>query len=103
MIKLDKAAAILSLVPNAEFVNREGVIEWHSPSTSPVSDEQIAQELTRLEQQYATDAYKRNRLAEYPPIADYIDGVVKSDQAQIDAYIAACQAVKAKYPKGAPA
>ena len=30
---------------------------------------------------------------------DYIDGVVKGDQAQIDAYIAACQAVKAKYPK----
>ena len=36
---------------------------------------------------------------EYPPITDYLDGVVKGDQAQIDAYIAACQAVKAKYPK----
>lgn len=39
------------------------------------------------------------RAAEYPPMADYLDGVVKGDQAQIDAYIAACQAVKAKYPK----
>jgi len=101
MIKLDKAAAILSLVPNAEFVIRDDVIEWHSPSTSPVSDEQIAQELTRLEQQYATDAYKRNRLAEYPPLTDYLDGVVKGDQTQIDKYIADCLAVKAKYPKGA--
>ena len=101
MNQITKSTAILSLVPNAEFVNREGVIEWHNPSTAPVSDEQIDQELTRLEQQYATDAYKRNRLAEYPPITDYIDGVVKGDQAQIDAYIAACQAVKAKYPKGA--
>lgn len=43
--------------------------------------------------------YAELRAAEYPPITDYIDGVVKSDQAQIDAYIAACQAVKAKYPK----
>jgi hypothetical protein len=43
--------------------------------------------------------YQRNRQAEYPPLIDYIDGVVKGDQAQIDAYIAACQAVKAKYPK----
>jgi hypothetical protein len=43
--------------------------------------------------------YQRNRASEYPPITDYIDGVVKGDQAQIDAYIAACQAVKAKYPK----
>ena len=40
-----------------------------------------------------------SRRNEYPPITDYLDGVVKGDQAQIDAYIAACQAVKAKYPK----
>ena len=44
--------------------------------------------------------YQELRAAEYPPIEDYLDGVVKGDQAQIDAYIAACQAVKAKYPKG---
>jgi len=44
-------------------------------------------------------AYQGQRRAEYPPITDYLDGVVKGDQAQIDAYIAACQAVKAKYPK----
>lgn len=47
------------------------------------------------------NAYVAKRQAEYPPITDYLDGVVKGDQAQIDAYIAACQAVKAKYPKGA--
>ena len=46
------------------------------------------------------DAYKSKRKAEYPPITDYIDGVVKGDQAQIDKYIADCLAVKAKYPKG---
>ena len=43
--------------------------------------------------------YVEYRVAEYPPMADYLDGVVKGDQAQIDSYIAACQAVKAKYPK----
>ena len=46
------------------------------------------------------NAYQRQRAAEYPPVADYIDGVVKGDQAQIDKYIADCLAVKAKYPKG---
>ena len=45
------------------------------------------------------EAYKAQRAMEYPPITDYLDGVVKGDQAQIDAYIAACLAVKAKYPK----
>ena len=43
--------------------------------------------------------YQRDRASEYPPMADYIDGVVKGDQAQIQAYIDACLAVKAKYPK----
>jgi len=43
--------------------------------------------------------YAEKRAAEYPDYRDYLDGVVKGDQAQIDAYIAACLAVKAKYPK----
>jgi hypothetical protein len=51
-------------------------------------------------QTYAdSQAYIAKREAEYPPITDYLDGVVKGDQEQIDAYIAACLAVKAKYPK----
>ena len=45
-------------------------------------------------------AYIEKRQAEYPSFIDYLDGVVKGDQAQIDKYIADCQAVKAKYPKG---
>jgi hypothetical protein len=43
--------------------------------------------------------YADKRKAEYPPIENYIDGVVKGDQTQIDNYIAECLAVKAKYPK----
>jgi hypothetical protein len=44
--------------------------------------------------------YQRERAAEYPPMTDYLDGLVKGDQEQIDKYIADCLAVKAKYPKG---
>ena len=51
-------------------------------------------------QAYAdSKAYIAKRQAEYPSFIDYLDGVVKGDQAQIDKYIADCQAVKAKYPK----
>jgi len=32
-------------------------------------------------------------------MADYLDGIVKNDQEQIQTYIDACLAVKAKYPK----
>jgi len=45
-------------------------------------------------------AYQAKRAAEYPDFRDYLDGIVKSDQVQVQAYIDACLAVKAKYPKG---
>jgi hypothetical protein len=44
-------------------------------------------------------AYASRRALEYPSMADYLDGIVKGDQAQVQAYIDACLAVKAKYPK----
>jgi hypothetical protein len=45
-------------------------------------------------------AYIAKRQAEYPPFTDYLDGIAKGDQAQINKYIADCQAVKNRYPKG---
>jgi hypothetical protein len=45
------------------------------------------------------DEYKYLRVKEYPPMSDYLDAIVKDDTQQQEAYIAACLAVKAKYPK----
>jgi len=45
--------------------------------------------------------YAQKRASEYPPVTDYLDGIVKGDTAQVDKYIADCQAVKLKYPKEA--
>lgn len=59
----------------------------------------IQAELAIQKIQMQKKQYQLRRAEEYPPMADYLDGVVKGDQAQIDAYIAACLAVKAKYPK----
>lgn len=53
----------------------------------------------KAEAEFNALSYVEKRRRSYPPITDYLDAVVKSDQAQIDAYIAACLAVKAKYPK----
>lgn len=44
--------------------------------------------------------YQELRVAEYPPIEDYLDGIAKADDLQVQKYIDACLAVKAKYPKG---
>ncbi len=47
---------------------------------------------TGLQEVFDTQ-YQRDRKQEYPPIEDYIDGVVKGDQDQIDEYIQKCLAV----------
>jgi hypothetical protein len=63
-------------------------------------DENIVQYDEAAVQAYIdANAYIAKRAAEYPPITDYLDGIVKDDQTQIDKYIADCLAVKAKYPK----
>ena len=43
--------------------------------------------------------YAQKRAMEYPDFKDYLDGIVKNDQDQIQAYIDACKTVKEKYPK----
>ena len=65
-------------------------------------DEALIQaEIARLQAEYDAKQYQRDRAKEYPPITDYLDGIVKGDTAQVQAYIDACNAVKTKYPKGA--
>jgi hypothetical protein len=64
----------------------------------PTQAELDAQALAQTE--YDSLQYQRDRQPEYPPMSDYLDGIVKGDQVQIDKYISDCQAVKDKYPKG---
>lgn len=94
--------ALQSLRPAAQWVLRgdsyDG-LEWLDESQSQPTEAEVLAEVSRLEAEYQATEYQRLRAAEYPPITNYIDGVVKGDQAQIDKYIADCLAVKARYPK----
>ena len=47
----------------------------------------------------AKTKYQRDRKESYPPMEDYLDGIVKGDQTQIDKYISDCLAIKEKFPK----
>ena len=63
------------------------------------SQEEVTAKCVELQNAYEATQYQRDRAARYPLMVDYLDGVVKGDQEQIQAYIDACLAVKAKYPK----
>lgn len=73
-------------------------IEWVNGEVL-ATREQVETEIQRLEAEEISKKYQELRAAEYPDFRDYLDGIVKGDQNQIQAYINACLAVKAKYPK----
>jgi hypothetical protein len=96
----------LALAPAIEFHGGDllPVIEFVLPS-GHILDGSVSYELLgdvvyqRANSVPAFSDYAEARRLAYPPIADYIDGVVKNDSVQIAAYISACLEVKSKYPK----
>jgi hypothetical protein len=88
---MDKHQAIYKAYPNVVTIH--GDVAYDADGNEVVYDENaIIVEMDKV-------AYIDKRVAEYPDFKDYLDGIVKGDQAQIDKYIADCQAVKLKYPK----
>ncbi len=89
---MDKHLAIYKLYPN--IVTIRGDVAYDK------DEQEVTYDNNAVEALIASEAYKAKRANEYPPITDYIDGIVKGDNAQVQAYIDACLAVKNKYPKG---
>ena len=54
------------------------------------TEEEIAEE--------AIEAVRQTRASLYPPVEDYVDGIVKGDDVQVQAYIDACLKVKEDNP-----
>jgi hypothetical protein len=94
--------AIQSLKPGAQWsLNGDDYVglDWLDEEQTQPTEEECLAEAAKLQAAYDALGYQRLRAPEYPPITDYLDGIAKGDKAQVDAYIAACKAVKAKYPK----
>jgi hypothetical protein len=72
-------------------------IEWIEEPL--LTKEQVEEEVNRLQDILNNNEYQRLRAAEYPDFHEYLDGIVKGDNEQIQRYMQACLAVKAKYPK----
>jgi len=79
---------------NPSVIRTVGIVAYDADGN------EVAYDKSAVDAYVNAHAYIAKRAAEYPPITDYIDGVVKGDQAQINKYIADCLATKAKYPKG---
>jgi len=87
-------------MPNGDYYQIKWLEKpvWEGGQKKPTKEE-VDAEIIRLQQEWDNIEYQRLRAAEYPDFKDYLDGIVKNDQEQIQTYINACLAVKAKYPK----
>ena len=79
-----------------DFSDYQYLVDGFNTEKQRLSDEVAQAEADRI----ANMTYSDFRREAYPPVTDYLDGIVKGDTAQVDKYIADCLAVKAKYPKG---
>ena len=76
--------------------SQDHLIEGKTSITQAEADALVAD---KEQQTFDVLSYAQKRASAYPLITDYLDGIVKGDQDQVAAYVAACLAVKAKYPK----
>ena len=102
--KTDSSAPVTYTLPtNCTFVQPVGLHtpKWNGKKWIEAGDPVVIADLK------AQSAYNNSPLAKvraqraaaYPPMADYMDAVVKGDTVAQQAYIDACMAVKINYPK----
>jgi hypothetical protein len=97
--------ALISLRPGAQWswsgLEYSGLNWLDTEQTKPTAEE-INTEIERLKAAELVKYYQQPRQQEYPPLADLADAMYwqsQGDDTKMTAYIAACDAVKTKYPK----
>jgi hypothetical protein len=95
----NKAEALASLVPDAEWVLSGDTIRWDSPDIEQPSDAEIDAEIARLDAEYASQQYARNRAAAYPSIGDQLDMQYWDAKNGTTTWADAIAAVKSAHPK----
>ena len=88
---MDKHDAIFKLYPNVIIIRGDEAFD--------IDNNLVEYDDAKVQALVDANAYKAKRQLEYPSFIEYLDGIVKGDKAQVQAYIDACKAVKAKYPK----
>lgn len=91
--------ALHSLRPEAEFSvsgNSYEQIEWYSENIPKPTLAEVDAELQRLQAEYDRKDYQRQRAEAYPTIEEQLDTLFHGGY---DAWKAAIQAVKDRYPK----
>jgi hypothetical protein len=94
---IDKATALQSLKPKAEWTLQGDVLEWLDNIQTPPTEAEIDAEIIRLKEEYDAQEYARNRASEYPSLQECVHAILDDT---LDALQAKRAEIKTKYPKG---
>ena len=97
---MDIVQALYSLTPKAKWSldgdTYEGLTWFDENELPPPTEEEINQEIERLQQVYQNNQYQRDRAEAYPSIEDQLDLLYHDG---LDAWKEEINKIKSKYPK----
>ena len=95
---MDITQALLSLRPNAEFVVRGDELEWLDSEQTQPTEQEIADEIVRLQAEYDAQEYARQRKAEYDKLNQF-EMQFNDQRDGTTTWVDAINEIKARYPK----
>ena len=101
-MKITIVEALIALKPKAQFILRGDTyagLEWLDETQTKPTEEEIVQKIAELEYKKEVEAYKQQRAAEYPSMAEQQDMQFHDAVNGTTTWKDAIQAVKDKYPK----
>ena len=96
---MNKADALQSLCPNAQWVLRGDVVEWMDTEQTQPTEAEIQAEVARLQAEYEANEYQRQRASAYPSITDQLDMQYWDKINGTTTWADTIAAIKVKYPK----
>ena len=93
------AQAIQSLTPNARWTNSEsGDIQWLDAVQTQPSDSELTTEMDRLQAEYDSQEYARNRKAEYDQLNQF-EMQFDDDRDGTTTWVDTINEIKGRHPK----
>ena len=96
---IDKADALFSLRPGAEWTIRGDDLEWLDKTQTEPTSAEIDAEIVRLQAEYDAKQYQRNRADAYPSIQEQLDMQYWDGVNGTTTWADAIAAVKTAHPK----
>jgi len=90
--------ALQSLKPNAEWALRDGVLEWLDAVQTEPTQSELDAEVIRLQAVYDSQAYARNRKAEYDQLEQF-EMQFDDDRDSTTTWVDTINEIKGRHPK----